>query len=76
MTDRCRPGPGWRKLSGGVYERDNLRVHMLGVCRLPGGKIISGMAVPEYYTLSHMVRINGDNRKRGLMAWAARLDVQ
>ena len=68
---RYAPGPGWRYVSGPVYERaDGVRVHMLGVVWLPGEPLISGNHWPEYKEMCRMIAINGGNRKRGLMAWA------
>lgn len=69
-----RPGPGWKRLSGAVYERnDGLRMHMLGLVRLPSGKLIDQFAPTQYQQVDKLVMINGGNRKRGLMAWAASL---
>ena len=68
------PGAGWTSLSGGVFERrDGLRVHVLGLCRLSDGRLVSGMAGLEHDSLQRLIRINGGNVRRGTMAWAARL---
>jgi len=66
-----RPGKGWRKTDGAVFERlDGLRVHMLGLVRLPDGRKVSGSVWPESLKLHRFICINGGNRKRGVMAWA------
>jgi hypothetical protein len=65
-----RPGKGWQHMAGAVFERtDGLRVHTLGLVRLPDGRTLSGSVWPESCELDRLIRING-NRKRGLMAWA------
>jgi hypothetical protein len=68
---RYRPGPGWRHLAGSVYEhKSGVRIHLLGTVRLPGGIYRAADAYPDY---RRTIRINGGNRKRGLMAWARRM---
>lgn len=46
---------------------------MLGLAKLPDGKLIDDHSAFEYQRVAKAVRINGGNRKRGLMAWAASL---
>lgn len=72
-----RPGAGWRRLSGAVYERDDgLRMHMLGYCRLPGSDSVIGDDFKNYRMQNRLIDINGGNKKRGLMAWANALASQ
>jgi hypothetical protein len=69
-----RPGHGWKHLSGSVYERiDGLRMHMGGMCRLLNGDKVSASSWDQYSLVYSLIEINGGNRKRGLMAWAAAL---
>ena len=69
-----RPGPGWRHVAGAVYERQDLvRIHLLGMCRLADNTWVSGSRWPESREMERAIRINGGNRKRGMMAWANRL---
>lgn len=66
-----RPGPGWVHLGGAVYEHSSgIRMHMLGALRLPNGEFLSASKWPECIDAAQMIRINGGNRRRGLMAWA------
>jgi len=65
-----RPGNGWKHVGGSVFERNGYRVHGLDMCRLPDGSFVSGNSWPECKNLDLAIRINGGNRKRGLMAWA------
>jgi hypothetical protein len=65
------PGPGWRHLAGAVYEHNNgTRMHMLGLVRLPSGEFLNASKWPDCHDAARMIRINGGNRRRGLMAWA------
>ena len=66
-----RPGRGWSHVAGSVYDhKSGLRLHTLGILRLPGGETVSANDWPELLIVGKYVRINGGNRKRGLMAWA------
>jgi hypothetical protein len=66
-----RPGPGWRHIAGPVYEHSNgTRVHMLGFVKLPDGQFLNENKWPECNAAARMIRVNGGNRRRGLMAWA------
>lgn len=72
-----RPGNGWQHLAGPVYEhRNGSRVHMLGLVQLPNGEIINEHKYPECVDAARMIRINGGNRRRGLMAWAMTYNVK
>lgn len=66
-----RPGPGWYHLGGSVYEHSSgIRIHVAGLCGFPPAPIVNGMIYPVSRELDRFVRINGGNRKRGMMAWA------
>jgi hypothetical protein len=66
-----RPGAGWTHNGGSVWEHINgARVHLLGLVRLPNGDFLSANKWPDSREAARMIRINGENRKRGLMAWA------
>jgi hypothetical protein len=39
--------------------------------KLPDGRFLSAIKYPECLAAERMIRINGGNRRRGLMAWAA-----
>ena len=66
-----RPGAGWEHLDGPVWEHSNgTRVHMMGIARLPDMTFISATKWPDSREANRFIRINGGNRKRGLMALA------
>lgn len=66
-----QPGPGWTHIAGGVYDHQSgARLHMLGTVRLPNGEHISASQYSEASKVWFLIKANGDNRKRGLMAWA------
>ena len=66
-----RPGAGWRHIAGPVYEHSNgTRVHVGGLVKLPNGSFLSDSKWPECIDAHRMIRANGGNRRRGLMAWA------
>lgn len=66
-----RPGNGWKHIFGPVYEhKSGARIHMLGYVRLPNGEYLSDTKFPESQYAARFIRINGGNKKRGLMAWA------
>ena len=63
------PGPGWKHLGASVWENtDKVRICVGGMVRLPDHTffhINNGDNDGWYY-----IKMNGGNRKRGLMAWA------
>jgi hypothetical protein len=70
-VDAKRTGPGWRHIAGPVYEhRNGTRVHVGGFVKLPNGDFLSDSKWPESKDAARMIRINGGNLRRGLMAWA------
>lgn len=65
-----RPGPGWQYVGCGVWlHTSGLRIHVGGVCQLPSGDVVYGGGFPESVAMYRYIRINGGNRKRGIMAW-------
>ena len=68
-----RPGPGWRQNTNtkAVWDHDSgLRLHMLGMVRLPNGEIRQANQWPTSQLADGCIRVAGGNRKRGLMIWA------
>ncbi len=63
-------GTGWKYLGSTVWERDGLRIHVSGLCRLQDGTVIVGTSWPESKRLDWLIRVHGGNRRRGCMAWA------
>ena len=69
-----RPGPGWSHLGGAVWEHHTgARIHVGGMIRLPDKTHLSLSNWRESQLGRRLVRINGGNQKRGLMAWAVNL---
>ena len=65
------PGSGWKYLGGSVWEHDGgSRIHLGGLIRTPSGDHISLFNWDQSQLGRQLVRINGGNIKRGLMAWA------
>ena len=65
-----RPCNGWKPLGCSVWEHTNgIRIHVGGLIKMPSGKFhrLNSVAGGMGWQL---VKINGGNRKRGLMAWA------
>ena len=76
LLDRLvmRPGVGWKHLAGPVWEHPSgARIHTMGMIRLPDKTHLSLNNWRESELGRRLVRINGGNRKRGLMAWAVNL---
>jgi len=67
-----RPGNGWTDLGPApVWKHTSgIRVHSLGLCRLPDGTIVDGEACPESRALRRAIEEQGGTRKRGLMVWS------
>ncbi len=69
-----RPGPGWNNLAGPVWEHTSgARVHVGGLVRLPDMTFITSNKWPEAKEAALFIKINGGNKKRGLMAWSLSL---
>lgn len=70
-----RPGPGWRYLASGVWEHTSkARIHIGGgMIRLPDKTHLTLCHWTDGELGRRLVKINGGNRKRGLMAWAMNL---
>lgn len=70
-----RPGVGWKHLAGPVWEHTSgARIHMMGIIRLPDNKTHLSLTDWQDGEMGRrLVRINGGNKKRGLMAWVMNL---
>lgn len=69
-----RPGLGWEHLAGPVWDHTSgARIHTAGIVRLPDKTHLSLYNWRENELGRRLVRINGGNKKRGLMAWAVNL---
>ena len=66
-----RPGNGWKHIQGSaVWEHETgLRIHLLGMARLPDGQSVPWRFDDEY----DAKRQQGYNTKRALMVWALSL---
>ena len=66
-----RPGEGWKSLGSSVWEHPSgIRIHV-------GGGLIRTSEGKRFWLNSiigrmgwQLIKINGGNKKRGLMAWA------
>ena len=68
-----RPGNGWRYIAGQVWEHTSGARVLVGVgLRLPCGRHLW----VGYREVDRLIRINGGNRKRGLMALARIMTMQ
>jgi len=72
MDKRYKPGPGWKHLAGAVWEHCNgVRIHLGGTAQLPNGDFVFAYGgIEDSLDSRKYIKINGGNRKRGLMAWA------
>ena len=69
-----RPGSGWKNLKGPIWQHTSgTRVHVMGIVRLPDKTVVSVNESLNRIAANRMIRINGGNRKRGLMALALNL---
>lgn len=70
-----RPGPGWKQLKGPVWEHSSgVRIHVAGYVLLGENVFLSLYEFGGASTIGQkLVKANGGNRKRGLMAWALTL---
>lgn len=71
-NQKYKPGPGWKHIGPSVYELGDIRIHLACAlaCRGMAGPRVFGDTWPTSKELARFVRINGGNRKRGIMAWA------
>lgn len=77
MNIIMKPGNGWQHLAGPVWEHTSgARIHIAGLIRLPDKTFKSLNNWKESELGRKLVKINGCNRKRGLMAWAINLMKQ
>jgi hypothetical protein len=66
-----RPGPGWRQLKGPVWEhKTGIRIHVSGLILRDANGEARDMERAYASLLYRLIKINGGNRKRGLMAFA------
>lgn len=69
-----KPGPGWSAPYWATPCYDHvptgIRVHTYGLANFQDGSQVIGTTWPESAELDRFIRINGGNRKRGVMAWA------
>lgn len=70
-----RPGPGWKYLASCVWEHTSqARIHIGGgMIRLPDKTHLTINHWTDGKLGRRLIKINGGNRKRGLMAWAVNL---
>lgn len=74
---RGKPGPGWKLLGPAVYEHaTGVRIHVMGLVRLRDGSSVFGSTWPESQTMDRFIRINGGNRRRGVMAYGLDLTTR
>ena len=66
MKQKYKPGPGWKMLNPSVYEKGVFRIHVGGIIK----NMITGQVVNVESKAGRFIKINGGNRKRGLMAYA------
>lgn len=70
-----KPGNGWKRLAGAVYERsDGVRVHLMGLVRLSDKTIKTDGLPSNRLRINFLQKVNGGNRKRALLAWANELE--
>ena len=67
MKKKYKPGPGWKKLNPAVYEKGLFRIHIIGLIKSTAlNRFVDDVeSKAELY-----IKVNGGNRKRGLMAYA------
>lgn len=66
-----KPGPGWKQLKGPVWEHEKgIRIHTSGLILRINGKSAPVDEFANMGMLYKLTKINGGNRKRGLMAFA------
>jgi hypothetical protein len=70
-----KPGAGWQHISGPVWEHaSGARIHTNGTIRMPDKKtFLSYHDLANYFSMNFFIRVNGGNRKRGLMAMTVNL---
>jgi hypothetical protein len=64
--------PGWTKLDDASWQHESgVCIHVSGLATTKDGLQVNGWSWPESRNLDRWIRINGGNRKRGVMAWAS-----
>lgn len=73
LPKSIRPGCGWKALGSGVYEhKSSIRIHVGGgLIRLQDKTFLRLNHFDEGKLGHDLIRINGGNVKRGMMAWAS-----
>lgn len=67
----------WKRLQKSVYERGKMRLHIAcGLVRLSSGTFIGQYYPGQLDRVIETTRLQGGNKKRGLMLWAEQLDAQ
>lgn len=61
---------GWLTLGPVCKHPAGFKVHVLGYIGYPSGTILSASALSQRDAVTRAIRIQGGNRKRGLMLWA------
>jgi len=72
QSKRLRPGPGWRSFANqAVFQHESgIRIHVYGLAGVEKDVLLNGKLWPESRMLDWFIRVNGGNRRRGVMAWA------
>ena len=71
MKSVIKPGAGWKRLNGSVYEHKNgIRIHVHGRMIRTKDGIIKILTSKEERFLDAFIAVNGGNKKRGIMAFA------
>lgn len=66
MKAEYKPGSGWKEIKHPVYQKGVIRIHTGGIIK----SMILGTVVNVECKAAIFIKINGGNRKRGLMAYA------
>ncbi len=73
MIRRYKPGPGWRRLGGSVWQHDDgTRVHLAGLVLLANGEFVWLTSWPNSQRFSTLERIVG-SRRRAVFVFANEL---
>lgn len=78
LTNRTfprRPGLGWQHIpESAVWDHSSgLRIHRIGMARLPDGRHVSRDSNAEWSHSHAAQKLTGYNDKRALMVWALSL---
>jgi len=72
---KYKPGPGWTRIKKGpVWDHESgVRIHAAGLIRTKGMTNISHYDTGHWDEIDRFIRINGGNKKRGIMAYSLTL---